>query len=95
MYLEGGLLSVVTLGRGYAWLDTGTMESLHEAAVFVRAVEPSKDLPVSVREEIASENGGIDRETLLSCAERYGKSEYGKHLKRVAAGEFVNQNLDY
>ena len=84
----------MTLGRGYAWLDTGTMESLHEAGEFVRAVERSQDMPVSVLEEIAYENGWIDRETLLSCAERYGKSEYGKHLKRVAAGEFVNQNLD-
>ncbi len=95
MYLEDGLLSVVTLGRGYAWLDTGTMESLHEAGEFVRAVERSQDMPVSVLEEIAYENGWIDRDTLLACAERYGKSEYGKHLKRVAAGEFVNQNLDY
>ena len=95
MYLEDGLLSVVTLGRGYAWLDTGTMESLHEAGEFVRAVERSQDMPVSVLEEIAYENGWIDRETLLSCAERYGKSEYGRHLRRVAAGEFVNQNLSY
>ena len=95
MYLEDGLLSVVTLGRGYAWLDTGTMESLHEAGEFVRAVERSQDMPVSVLEEIAYENGWIDRETLSACAERYGKSEYGKHLKRVAAGEFVNQSAQY
>ena len=95
MYLEDGLLSVVTLGRGYAWLDTGTMESLYEAGEFVRAVERSQDMPVSVLEEIAYENGWIDRDTLLACADRYGKSEYGKHLKKVAAGEFVNQNLDY
>ncbi len=95
MYLADGLLSVVTLGRGYAWLDTGTMESLYEAGEFVRAVERSQDMPVSVLEEIAYENGWIDRETLLSCAERYGKSEYGKHLKRVAAGEFVNRNAQY
>ena len=95
MYLEDGLLSVVTLGRGYAWLDTGTMESLHEAGEFVRAVERSQDMPVSVLEEIAYENGWIDRETLSACAERYGKSEYGRHLARVAAGEFVNRNLDY
>ena len=95
MYLEDGLLSVVTLGRGYAWLDTGTMESLYEAGEFVRAVERSQDMPVSVLEEIAYENGWIDRETLVACAERYGKSEYGKHLKKVAAGEFVNQATDY
>ena len=95
MYLEDGSLSVVTLGRGYAWLDTGTMESLYEAGEFVRAVERSQDMPVSVLEEIAYENGWIDRGTLLACAERYGKSEYGRHLKRVAAGEFVNRNTEY
>lgn len=95
MYLDQGKLDVQLLGRGYAWLDTGTMESLHEAGEFVRAVERSQDMPVSVLEEIAYENGWIDRETLSACAERYGKSEYGKHLKRVAAGEFVNQNLSY
>ena len=95
MYLDDGLLSVVTLGRGYAWLDTGTMESLHEAGGFVRAVERSQGVPVSVLEEIAYENGWIDRGTLAACAERYGKSEYGRHLGRVAAGEFVNQDADY
>ena len=71
------------------------MESLHEAGEFVRAVERSQDMPVSVLEEIAYENGWIDRDTLLACADRYGKSEYGRHLKKVAAGEFVNQNLEY
>ena len=86
---------MVTLGRGYAWLDTGTMESLYEAGEFVRAVERSQDMPVSVLEEIAYENGWIDRETLSACAERYGKSEYGKHLKRVAAGEFVSQDAGH
>ena len=95
MYLEDGSLSVVTLGRGYAWLDTGTMESLYEAGEFVRAVERAQDQPVSVLEEIAYENGWIDRDTLVACAERYGKSVYGQHLKRVAAGEFVNQKLNY
>lgn len=91
MYLEDGTLSVVTLGRGYAWLDTGTMESLYEAGEFVRAVERAQDTPVSVLEEIAYENGWIDRETLEACAERYGKSVYGQHLKKVAAGMFVKQ----
>ena len=89
MYLESGELSVETLGRGYAWLDTGTMESLFEASEFVRTVERAQDLPVSVPEEIAYENGWVDRETLLACAERYGKSDYGKHLKMVAAGGIV------
>ena len=95
MYLEDGSLSVVTLGRGYAWLDTGTMESLYEAGEFVRAVERSQDMPVSVLEEIAYENGWIDRETLLECAGRYGKSEYGKHLRRVAEGKIVNSKVEY
>ena len=91
MYLEDGSLSVVTLGRGYAWLDTGTMESLYEAGEFVRAVERAQDTPVAVLEEIAYENGWIGVQTLLSCAERYGKSVYGQHLKKVAEGRFVKQ----
>lgn len=95
MYLEDGSLSVVTLGRGYAWLDTGTMESLYEAGEFVRVVERSQDMPVSVLEEIAYENGWIDRATLLACAERYGKSEYGRHLRKVAAGEIINRVSEY
>ncbi|MEE1468014.1 MAG: sugar phosphate nucleotidyltransferase, partial [Collinsella sp.] len=95
MYLEEGTLSVVTLGRGYAWLDTGTMESLHEAAEFVRAVEHSQDLPVSVPEEIAWENGWITTAELEGAAKAYGKSVYGRHLKKVAAGEIVNSPREY
>lgn len=94
MYLEDGSLSVVTLGRGYAWLDTGTMESLYEAGEFVRSVERAQDVPVSVLEEIAWENGWISTELLLKCAERYGKSVYGQHLKRVAEGQFI-QHQEY
>ena len=94
MYLEDGTLSVVTLGRGYAWLDTGTMESLYEAGEFVRAVERAQDTPVSVLEEIAYENGWIDRETLRACAERYGKSVYGQHLKKVADGMFIQRPVE-
>lgn len=89
LYLEAGSLNVVTLGRGYAWLDTGTMESLHEASEFVRAVERSQGLSVSVLEETAYQNGWIDREKLLECAERYGKSPYGQHLRKVAEGKIV------
>ena len=91
MYLEDGTLSVVTLGRGYAWLDTGTMESLYEAGEFVRAVERSQDLPVCVPEEIAFENGWIGREELVAAAGRYGKSVYGQHLKRVAEGKIATK----
>lgn len=89
LYLEAGNLDVVTLGRGYAWLDTGTMESLFEASQFVRTVQTAQGLPVSVPEEIAFENGWISRERLLECASRYGKSDYGKHLKLVAEGGIV------
>ncbi|WP_172136054.1 glucose-1-phosphate thymidylyltransferase RfbA [Adlercreutzia sp. ZJ473] len=88
-YLEDGSLNVVTLGRGYAWLDTGTMESLFEASEFVRVAERSQGLSVSVLEEVAYRNGWIDREALLQAADRYGKSEYGKHLKRVAEGKIA------
>ena len=91
MYLEDGTLSVVTLGRGYAWLDTGTMESLYEAGEFVRAVERSQDLPVCVPEEIAFENSWIGREELVVAADRYGKSVYGQHLKRVAEGKIATK----
>ena len=83
MYLEAGSLNVVTLGRGYAWLDTGTMDSLFEASEFVRVIEKSQGMSISVVEEIAYLNGWIDRDRLLACAKRYGKSPYGEHLKKV------------
>ena len=89
MYLEEGLLDVVTLGRGFAWLDTGTMESLFEASQFVRTVETAQNLPVSVPEEIAYENGWITKERLVECADRYGKSDYGSHLRTVAEGRIA------
>ena len=89
MYLDDGSLNVVTLGRGYAWLDTGTMESLFEASEFVRAVERSQGLLVSVIEDIAYENSWISHEQLVEAANRYGKSEYGKHLLRVAEGKII------
>ena len=89
MYLEEGSLNVVTLGRGYAWLDTGTMESLYEASEFVRAVERSQGIAVSAIEEIAFENGWIDANALEAAAKTYGKSEYGQHLKRVLEGKYA------
>lgn len=87
MYLEDGSLRVRTLGRGYAWLDTGTMDSLFEAGEFVRTVQRAQGLPIAVVEEIAYENGWISREELLESAKRYGKSPYGKHLQGIADGE--------
>lgn len=89
MYLEEGDLNVVTLGRGYAWLDTGTMESLFEASEFVRAVERSQGLSVSVLEETAFQNGWISKETLIAAAAKYDKSVYGQHLKKVAEGRIA------
>ena len=95
MYLDTGDLNVVTLGRGYAWLDTGTMESLYQASEFVRAVERSQGMPVSVPEEIAFENGWIGHDALGEAAKRYGKSEYGEHLARVAEGGFARKKGRY
>lgn len=89
MHLEDGALNVVTLGRGYAWLDTGTIESLFEAGQFVRTMEEAQDLPVSVPEEIAYKNGWISKDALLEAASKYGKSVCGQHLRTVAEGGIV------
>ena len=87
MYLKKDLLDVQLLGRGFAWLDTGTMDSLVEAADFVQMVEKRQGIKISAPEEIAFRNGWIDREKLLESAERYRKSPYGLHLKAVATGK--------
>ena len=87
MYLEDGTLNVELLGRGYAWLDTGTMDSLVEAADFIQMIEKRQGIKISAPEEIAYINKWIDKETILKSAERYGKSPYGEHLKRVAGGK--------
>ena len=87
MYLEQGSLDVVTLGRGYAWLDTGTTDALAEASEFVRVIENRQGVQISAVEEIAYRNGLISKEKLLESAEQYGKSSYGKHLKQVAEGK--------
>ena len=87
MYLEDRALDVQLLGRGFAWLDTGTMDSLVEAADFVRMVEKRQSIKISAPEEIAYKNGWITREKLLESADRYGKSPYGAHLKAVAEGK--------
>ncbi len=87
IYLENESLDVKILGRGYAWLDTGTMDSLIDAAVFVQAIEKRQGIKISAPEEIAYLNEWIDKEKLLISAERYGNSPYGEHLKRVAEGK--------
>ena len=88
-YLQRGLLDVKLLGRGFAWLDTGTMDSLVEAANFVQMVEKRQGIKVSALEEIAYRNGWISKEKLLESAEKYGKSPYGAHLKKVADNKFM------
>ncbi|MBP3428226.1 MAG: glucose-1-phosphate thymidylyltransferase RfbA [Clostridia bacterium] len=87
MYLKDGLLDVQLLGRGFAWLDTGTVDSLVDAADFVRMIEKRQGIKISAPEEIAYKNGWITREKLLESAARYGKSPYGVHLRAVAEGK--------
>ena len=87
MYLADGLLDVQLLGRGFAWLDTGTMDSLLDAAKFVEMVQSRQGITISAPEEIAFINGFIGREKLLESAGVYGKSPYGEHLKAVAEGK--------
>lgn len=87
MYLEKGLLDVKLLSRGFAWLDTGTMDSLVDAADFVRMIEKRQGVKISAPEEIAYRYKWITKEKLLSNAEKYGKSPYGLHLKTVAEGK--------
>ena len=87
MYLNDGTLDVEILGRGFAWLDTGTIDSLAEASDFVRVIQNRQGIEISAPEEIAYRNGWISREQLLQSAEFYGKSPYGQHLRRVAEGK--------
>lgn len=87
MYLKDGTLNVQLLGRGYAWLDTGTMDTLVEAAEFVQVIEQRQGIMISAPEEIAYRHGWITREELLKSADTYGKSPYGEHLHRVADGK--------
>ena len=87
MYLQDGLLDVQLLGRGFAWLDTGTMQSLLQAAEFVEMIQTRQGITISAPEEIAYINGFIDKEKLRESAQLYGKSPYGEHLKSVAEGK--------
>lgn len=89
LYLDQGRLNVVTLGRGYAWLDTGTVDSLNDAAAFVKAVETRAGMQIAAVEEIAYMNQWIDKEVLEKSAQTYGKSPYGKYLKKVAEGKIL------
>ena len=87
MYLKDDRLDVQLLGRGFAWLDTGTMNSLLQAANFVETIQSRQGIVISAPEEIAYINGFIDKEKLMESAARYGKSPYGAHLKAVAEGK--------
>lgn len=87
MFLDNGELDVRLLGRGFSWLDTGTMESLIDASDFVQTIQKQQGIRISAPEEIAYRMGMIDKDRLMQSAEKYGKSDYGKYLKRVAEGE--------
>ena len=87
--MDDDLLDVQLLGRGFAWLDTGTMDSLVEAAEFVRMLQKRQSIEISAPEEIAYKNGWIGYEELLAAAAHYGKSPYGVHLRRVADGKVI------
>ena len=88
MYLQKGLLNVQLLECGFAWLDTGTMDSLATATSFVRVVQNRQGIEISAPEEISFKNGWITKEELLQAAKTYGKSPYGEHLVKVAEGRF-------
>ena len=87
MYLQDGSLNGIILGRGFAWLDTGTMDSLVEASDYVQMIEKRQGVKISAPEEIAFRKGWITRDKLVESAERYGKSPYGQHLMNVANGK--------
>ena len=89
MYLKDGTLDVQLLGRGFAWLDTGTTDSLAEAANFVRMIQDNQGIQISALEEIAYRNHWITKSQLEAAADMYGKSPYGKHLRNVAEGKYI------
>ena len=89
VFLNNGELDIKLLGRGFAWLDTGTMESLIDAADFVKTVQTQQGIRISAPEEIAYRKGWIDKEKLIESAEKYGKSDYGKYLKQIATDDFL------
>lgn len=91
MYLREMALQVELLGRGFAWLDTGTMDSLVEATTFVQMVEKRQGVKISAPEEIAFRNGWISQDELIQSATQYGKSPYGEHLKKVAEGKIFSK----
>ncbi len=89
LYLEAGNLDIQLMGRGFAWLDTGTVEALTDASNFIRTVEKLQGIKISAPEEIAYNMRWISKRALLESAEKYGKSSYGQHLRRVAEGKIL------
>ncbi len=89
IYLDKGLLDAQMLGRGFAWMDTGTIESLWDACTFVRMVQTRQGIEISAPEEIAYKNGWISKDQLYNSADKYDKSSYGEHLRRVADGKYL------
>lgn len=89
IYLEKGDLKVELLGRGFAWLDTGTVDSLVQANEFIRIIEERQNIKIAALEEIAYKNSWITRKQLLDSAEKYGKSTYGKYLRDIATGKII------
>lgn len=89
MYLQNGTLKAKIFGRGFAWIDTGTMDSLTDASSFVQMIQNRQGVVISAPEEIAYKHGWITKEKLLESAERHGKSPYGQHLKNVATDKFI------
>lgn len=87
VFLDNGELDVKLLGRGFAWLDTGTMDSLIDAADFVKTIQNQQGIRISAPEEIAWRKGWINTDKLIESAEKYGKSDYGKYLKRIAEND--------
>jgi len=89
LYLKQNNLNVHILGRGFAWLDAGTFESINVASNFVKMIEDRQGIKISAPEEIAYVNKWITKETLLHSAAKYGKSPYGDHLHHIAKGDFI------
>ncbi len=90
IYLREGSLQTQIMGRGFTWLDTGTMENLLEAGEFVHMIQKRQSIMISAPEEIGYRNGWIDEQTLLEASDKYGKSSYGKHLRMVAEGKVLS-----
>ena len=94
LYLQDGSLCAKVMGRGFAWLDTGTMDSLIDAANFVQLIEKRQSVKIAALEEIAYNMGWISKEKLLEAASRYGKSPYGEHLRTVAEGKIIYDSYE-